>query len=238
MIKVYSTFSKKNYEDYGERFINSLIKYWPKETEFIFFLDFYIENLPNNFKILLFNETFTTHDKFKDLVKSKFTNTAKDKSIAEKTIKFSYKGFVIDLLAQQKNGIGIWLDADVETIDYISKKDLQSILDEKFLACQTEKQTRKYPHIESGILIFDLTHNDLKLFQEYLADYYHKRKFVIMKKPYDGYIIGRILTENKFNFVDFNKDILTIGKKSHKDETFLHPFLKKRFIHWIGDTKV
>jgi hypothetical protein len=147
------------------------------------------------------------------------------------------KSFVINRELKNSNGILIWLDGDVETLSKINIQDFKTILNGKFLACQTEKQQYKYPHIESGILIFDCSHPTTKIFQKKFEEYYYSNKILSMKKPYDGYVIGRVLKENDLDFVNLNKNFEIIGKMSTADTTFQHPFLKERFIHRIGQAK-
>lgn len=237
---VATTFDQKGYEIYGQRWIDSVIKYFPSTTKVILYIDFEIKNLPSNFQIISFNKNFKQYQyKLKNLLAKKFENTTeKNNIIAQKTFQFSYKGFVINNeLINKRDKMFIWLDGDVETISKIDQNSIDKILDNKFLACQTEKQRYKYPHIESGILIFDTTKPEIELFQKELFNYYTTDNLYTLKKPYDGYIIGKILVDNGLSFKDFNSNILTLGKKSRKDETFLHPFLQKHFIHWIGENK-
>lgn len=235
-----TTFSQEGYIKYGKRWIESVKNYWPSNTDVVLYVDFTIPNLPSNFTIQSFEKNFgTVQKKFKNRLDEKYKNTTeKNNVIGKKSFIFSYKSFVIlDQLCKDKEQIFVWLDGDVETTNYVYEKDLNSQLNNRFLACQTEKQNYKFPHIESGILIFDNKKQETNTFKTSFWNYYTTDDIFKLKKPYDGYVIGRILVENNLNFTDFNKNILTTGKKSHKDETFLNPFLKNHFVHWIGDVK-
>jgi len=236
-----TTFNETGYYSYGKRWIESVAKFWPKDTKVVIYTDFQMEKLPSNFIIKSFNKNFSNlQNKLKERLDSKYKNTTeKNNIISKKTIQFSFKSFVVQQeLKLQKNDIVIWLDADVETISNINENIIKKELECKFLSCQTEKQEYRYPHIESGILIFDNNKLETDFFQKQLFEYYTTDKIFKLKKPYDGYIIGRILKENNLEFKDFNAEIPTIGKTSNKDETFLHPFLRKHFIHWIGENKL
>jgi hypothetical protein len=235
-----TTFNERGYNAYGKRWIESVSKFWPKETVVNLYLDFKISNLPENFKVITFSDTFPDHKDFIDRINFKFknqTSNSKLARIADKTIKFSYKAFVISEELKNDKGEFVWLDGDVETLTPINFKDIANILGTKFLACQKEKQEYQYSHIESGILLFNLEHSDTNKFLKSFEEYYHTEKIFSLKKPYDGYVIGKILKEKSFDFYDFNENFTVIGKTSSKDETFLHPFLKERFIHWIGTDK-
>lgn len=240
MITLATTFNERGYNAYGKRWIESVSKFWPEETKVNLYLDFDIPNIPNNFTNISFSETFINHKEFVERINSKFkeqTSNSKLARIADKTIKFSYKAFVIGKELKNKNNMFVWLDGDVETLAPIDFRDIKNILGTKFLACQKEKQEYQYSHIESGILLFNLEHADTNNFLKSFEEYYHTEKIFSLKKPYDGYVIGKILKEKSFDFYDFNENFTVIGKTSSKDETFLHPFLKERFIHWIGTDK-
>jgi hypothetical protein len=237
MITVVTTFSKDGYDLYGKRWIESLMRYLPSNDTVIIYTDFNLAAPADNFVIKQFDQEFLKHSEFKNRVLNFFNTTEKYQGIGAKTIKFSYKAFVINKELKENKNILVWLDGDVETLDYITHDDFVKQLNLNFLACQTEKQTHRYPHIESGILIFDCLHPVTNLFQKQFQEYYYTDKLFKLKKPYDGYIIGKILKENNFAFTDFNQYIKVIGKNSSKDLTFQHPFLKSKFVHWIGQSK-
>jgi len=235
-----TTFSENGYNKYGKSWIESVKKYWSPDINVHLYLDFTVPNLPSNFKILSFKRNFSTiqknliervNDHYKD-------SKGKGLVIKDKTIKFSHKMFVV--LNEIKNVSlknFVWLDGDVETIDFVDKNFILKINDGKFLGCQTEKQTHRYPHIESGILIFDLANQHVKQFYSLLKLFYTSEFLFKLKKPYDGYVIGYILKKYKFSFYDFNKGLKIVGKTSHADETFQHPLLQEKFVHNIGDRK-
>jgi hypothetical protein len=235
-----TTFSEAAYYTYGKRWIESVNKFWPYDTKVVIYVDFEINSLPSNFVVKSFKKNFLDYQiQLKKRLDEKYKNTTeKNKIISQKTLQFSFKSYVIqNELHLKEDKIIVWLDSDVETISNINERVILKELDDKFLACQTEKQKYKYPHIESGILIFNTTKCETSHFQKEFFEYYTTDKIFKLKKPYDGYVIGRILIESHLDFKDFNSNIITIGKKSNQDETFLHPFLKKHFIHWIGDNK-
>lgn len=234
MLTLYTTFSKKDYNSYGKRWKDSVKKFWSKNTEIKIFCDAeyleYYTPMPDQ----------KNHQNFIKRVQDKYFNsTEKNLTIGQKTIKFSHKLFVIrEGLKQQNNsGIFVWLDGDVETIDTVTENNFKKLLNRQYLACQTEKQFYKYPHIESGILIFDLEHPNTTRFANELELYCTTDKLFSIKKPYDGYIFGKILKDIDADFIDLNEKILMSGKASRKEDTFNHPFLAQRFIHHIGNQK-
>lgn len=243
-INLATTFNEDGYYHYGQQWIDTIIKYWPEETRVTLYVDFDIPELPDNFNIVSFSDTFPNHQEFAQNVKEHFTKKfppnlqSKAINFSRLTIKFSHKALVIDReLTRNDAGYFVWLDGDVETCANITYADVSNALGEKFLACQMERQGSRHPHVESGILIFNLLHKTTHEFQKKFNQYYYTDKLFEIRKPYDGYVIGAILKDNQFDYVDFNSKFAVPGLMSTKETTFLHPFLKQRFVHWIAESK-
>lgn len=237
---VATTFNQEGYRIYGKKWIESVAENWPIDTDVRLYVDFEIPNLPDNFKLISFKKTFPKHDELISQIKNYYANgNDKQNTIGRNTIKFSYKSMVIENETRNKKGLFIWLDGDVTTISKIqSEKEFYDLLQDKFMACQVEKQNHKYPHIESGILIVNNSNQHSKDFNKNFLNYYSDiEKLSSLKKPYDGYVIGKVLRENKLDFVDLNGFRSVETKLSDKDKTFQHPFLKSRFVHNIGNSK-
>jgi hypothetical protein len=235
MTTVITTFSKEGYSVYGKRWIASVIKNWPADTRVVIYTDFDLAAPADNFVIKQFDAEFPYHSEFKELVINNFTGVEKAIGIGHKTIKFSFKGFVIckELLIAEGDYL-VWLDGDAETINPITNNTLHDIVEDKFLACQQEKN---FQHVESGVLFFNISHRLTKEFAIVLEEYYFNKKLFKLKKPYDGYVIADILKNKKYKYKDLNEQFKCQDKKSKKEDTFLHPLLKKHFVHWIGAVK-
>jgi len=158
--------------------------------------------------------------------------------IGKKTIKFSYKAFVIQHeLKNNVEGYSIWTDADTETIKFVDINFGKLIGSNNFMACQMEKINERRGHVESGILFIDNTHEKTKNFARRLETFYNTRELFDIKKPYDGYVIAEILKMYNYPYKDLNDGFDIENKRSDKDETFLHPTLQEYFVHWIGTRK-
>lgn len=236
MLNLATTFNENGYNQYGKCWIESVEQYWPKHTNVKLYLDFDIPNLPSNFKIINFSKTFPNHKEICNNISNRYTH-GKAQTIGIKTIKFSYKGFVIGNELKKNKGLFIWADGDTETLEQIKEKDLITLLQDQFLACQMEKPQSNQPHVESGFLLYDLRHNNTRLFEKLFNEYYSTEKLFSIKKPYDGYVIARIIKELNLSYNDLNTGYNVLQKRSHADETFLHPYLNKHFIHRIGNNK-
>lgn len=236
MLNLATTFNENGYKLYGKRWIESVAEYWPKNTNVRLYLDFEIPNLPNNFKIINFSKTFPHHTEVCDTISQQY-KIGKAKGIGLKTIKFSYKGFVIGNELKYNKGVFVWADGDTETLNYVDSNKLKALLQNNFLACQMEKPQSNQPHVESGFLLYDLKHNDTKLFEKHFNDYYCTNKLFSIKKPYDGYVIARVIKDLNLSYNDLNTGYNVLQKRSQANETFLHPYLKNHFIHRIGNNK-
>lgn len=236
-INIFTTFSKGGYALYGKRWLESNLTNWPN-AKITIYTDFDLEINHANVNVINFDDVFPYHKEWQKAVKEYFNRfPEKGRVIGNKTVKFSYKGFCIYRETQlNRKGMTIWTDADTQTLKPV-KIDFQKLLENKFLACQVEKAQNNNPHIESGILFFNSNNPDTKNFGNMLEDFYNSDKLYTIKKPYDGYIIAKILKSNNMNFVDLNQNYNVLNKRSSKEETFLHPILKENFVHWIGQFK-
>jgi len=235
-VNLFTTFSKGGYKQYGKRWLDSVAQYWPDANVKIY-TDFDLQVDPS-IKVINFDEVFPDHSAFKTKVTNYYGhNLPKGPVIGNKTIKFSYKGFCIaNELLTNNSGITVWTDADTQVLKNVDI-DYTKLLNKQFLACQVEKARHANPHVESGILFFDSANSDSKRFGELLKDFYNTEKLFSIKKPYDGYIIGKILKSKNMNYVDLNENFNVTNKRSTAESTFLHPVLKEHFVHWIGNIK-
>lgn len=234
-INVFTTFSESGYKEYGKRWLESMETNWP-EANLTIYTDFDLQI--NNVKVIDFNTCFPHHQDFKHKILEKFKNKGhKGPGIGQKTVKFSYKAFCIAHELQiNKAGFTIWSDGDVQVIRPVNI-DFYSLLENKFLACQLENVNKNNLHIESGILFFNSYMNQTAKFGELLYNFYNTDKLFTIKKPYDGYVIAKILHQHNMPYVDLNADFNVKNKRSLKEETFLHPILNQHFVHWIGNDK-
>jgi hypothetical protein len=240
MTTVITTFSEQGYNVYGKRWIESVIQNWPEDIRVVVYIDFDLAEPADNFLIKQFDAEFPYHPEFKKKIYShyewKWSDTIKYPVIKEKTVKFSYKSFVIiDQLEKSTDNYLIWLDGDVETLSKIVPEDFD-FLGDNFLACQKEILNRGKCHIESGFLLFNLNHPIRKQFTEEFKKLYYDLELLNFKKPYDGFLLAHVIENLKVTIFDFNYGNIS-GLQSSKDSTFQHPFLKERFIHRIGVDK-
>ena len=235
-ILFFTTFHKAGYELYGSTWVNSFISlanYYTKFKAIVYYQGFEPNVDHPNITWIDYDQTFLEHEywKLKYLASSKHSSYIKTN-----TVRFSHKAFVIShvLLAHQYDYM-IWLDGDV-VFQKDSYKDFPlSLLQQNFLACQLE-HNHPANHIESGVLIFDGTHKDTRLFAEQFQEFYNIEHINSMHEPYDGFVIFKTLNYLQLKFTDLNKQYGRGGIQSDPNETFLHPEIKSKFTHNIGLT--
>lgn len=166
-------------------------------------------------------------------------------NITEVSIKWSFKSFVIQHVLDHCNEFDytIWTDGDVIFHKHSYENFPENILENKFLSLQVEidnirKGTDGF-HIESGILIFNQKHSDIKIFNDYFKKCYTDDIIHQVKFPFDGYLIYKALNDTKLSYNDLNKDrpLELRYITDNPNRTFLHSEIKPRFSHLIGDNK-
>jgi len=229
MTRVITTFSKKGYDLYGKKWLLSFTEHWPADVKAYIYCDFDLPVIDKNIVAVDFDRRFPHHKNFIDTVKDECN---------QKVIKFSYKSFVmIDQLEKCSEDFLIWLDGDVETLATVNVDAITGLCKNDLMACQVEHLVKDKIHIESGFIVWNLRHHQRETFTHELKEYYYNYKLLGMKRPYDGHIIGEIIQNKNIEINDLNKGIVSSGLQDKPEDTFLHPVLKKHFIHKIHRAK-
>ena len=226
-----TTFSHKGYETHGKDWIESFIKN-TYNVYAVVFVDFDLKISDKRIKVLNFNECIPTHA---DWINS-YISLNKNKQQEKDGIKFSYKAFVMMYALKHLSEYVVWLDSDCVFKDNTYYNFAEKILDNKFIAVQVDKVDvneiwKSEDHAESGIVVFNTEHQDKNKFLSEFEKLYEPYNVAQMNLPYDGFVIMRSCKE--LDFVDLFPPGYTI-KSVSPDDTFIHPEVKQRFIHYIG----
>lgn len=232
-----TTFSKEGYKAYGETWIDGFISY-VKNANALIYVDFDLTVSDNRVKIVDFNKKIPQHKLWAN--NFYIADTVSKSGYKHLGIKFSHKSFVIiDVLENYSNEYVVWLDGDCEFKPFDDFTNfIPSLLDNKFMACQVEKDTaawRNEEHVESGILLFDSAHHDKIKFVNELKMMYDINYIKTLERPYDGFLIRRALECTKTSYVDLFPANY-VPTESSADKTFIHPEINCRFIHNIYRT--
>ena len=127
-IGIVSTFSDRGYEEYAKYFIASLEKYLDNDVEVFLYVDNTSAVTKPNIHILNLEKSVSELTDFKSRNKNKtFKNFLWD------AVRFSHKSYAIwHAAAHSDVDILIWLDADTELINNVSKQFLKNFLPEGY----------------------------------------------------------------------------------------------------------
>ena len=236
-IKFITTFSEIGYNLYGKTWINSFIDNVKDDNITAdIYVDSHINVKSDKVKVINYGLTIPHHDDWCKQFESRYSNN--HGIYAKKMgVRFSYKSFVMmHALENNKDCYVIWLDGDCifkENQDFSHFP--QDLLNNSAIACQREHNGGN-DHIESGIIIFDVDHDDTKLFKNNFKENYKIENIITMNSPYDGFIVCKSIDQSQIKYVDLNIGYGRVGIQSDPNETFLHPEINKRFHHNIGIT--
>ena len=239
-VKFVTTFSKYGYLVYGQQWIASFLTMtadYPNITAKI-----YIDGATEEERRLMsVSDKLEVVDYYQAIPEHRswlgtFDRVSRHSDHVKKLCKkFSFKSFVIfTALETVTEGYVIWLDADCifKNSDYDNFPE--SILDDKFIACQIEAGSN---HVESGFLAFDIAHPDKQKFINTMKSFYFVEANInSFGELYDGFVIYRTLDHTQIDRVDLNLGYGLGGVQSDPNCTFLNPVVGERFYHNIGIT--
>ena len=234
-----TTFSQKNYFDYGQRWIETFIKN-TSDVNAVIFTDFDLPSPDARVTILNFDELIPEHKSWLEEFSTTYTkHTKAERNEYERLfgIRFSYKAHVIMYAIAHMAGYVVWLDGDCVFKPNSYSNFASSILENNFIAVQVDKvaandEWKTEDHVESGIVVFDMDHPDKNKFLDKFTELYDPTTIAQMERPYDGFVLMR--TCRSINFVDLLPPNYTITDLD-PTLTFIHPELQQRFIHDIGN---
>lgn len=252
-ITFFTTFNKEGYILYGRAWLRTFIHSIGNNRNYRarIYCEGFIPEIEHEFiEYVDFNETIPEHRRWK-VEYLKYTKHMR--YTKEMTVRFSHKAFVIQHALENPNSqFMIWLDGDCvfKPADYTSFAS--SLTNGKLLACQVEAvKDTTVSHVESGILIFDTTHPDLKKVVDTYRMFYGYKYLIQMPNdtcdtkltgnwqdygPYDGFILHKTLIATGIEIENLNKTELVDAPVADPNSTFYHPELNSRFVHNIGHT--
>jgi hypothetical protein len=230
-----STFSQNGYEKYGATWIKTFLEN-TSNVRARLYVDFDIPNLPDRIEVLSFTNAVPHHASWVEQYRAAYVH--QDPFEREHGVRFSYKAFVMMHALENISGFIVWVDGDClfkpNNFDFVGP-----LLNGSFLGCQIDKVAlddswKRDEHIESGIVLFDADHPDKSAYLDALKQFYKPSVMGKMTKPYDGFALRRALSLSKVSHVDLfpkNYTVVTCNAES----TCIHPELKSRFTHNMGD---
>jgi hypothetical protein len=234
-----TTFSERGYNDYGKRWIDTFLEN-TSDVNAAIFTEFDLPSPDARVTVLNFDKFIPEHKSWLAEFNTAYTNATRDEYQRQFAIRFSYKAFVMMYAIEHMVGYVVWLDGDCVFKPNSYSKFARLILENNFIAIQVDKIRdndiwKSEDHAESGIVVFDLDHPDRQAFLESFKYHYDAVRMAAMIQPYDGFVIMRLC--KNINYVDLLPADYTIVDLD-PELTFIHPELKQRFVHYIGNKPI
>lgn len=217
MYNVFTTFSIKHYHLYGKNFIDSFIKFWPKDVNLYIYYDSHppeeFINIDNRLHWLNYEEQCPNQKYFADRNKHKT-----QEPWYMSATRFSYKAYsIITHLNKNITKYSIWLDADTITTKLLPYEWLSSLVADN---CYISALLRRSINcMESGFMIFDTTNVAHKEFVAIYTKMYDEDLLFSLDQWHDAYITTAVIS-----YMEKHKKI-KVNDLSPKDE-ITHPFVK------------
>ncbi len=236
--KVITTFGKTGKDVYGDKFIKTFLKYWPKEINITIYYEDWTPNiLDPRIEYLDIDQAIPEVNKFRDhchlLLESLPSEEKTQKKINwfDKAIRWSFKSFVMyKELEKKESQYVIWLDGDVSTLKSLDPMIAKKVLNGSSFASQLE-YIKGHKHCESGFVAFDTSHPDCEKIVAHLKKGYNEYAVLSLLKPWDGFWLAKMLDQN-ISFYDMNKDKIGSGK------TFTNRYIYGVLAHDVGKSKL
>lgn len=236
--KVITTFGKTGYSLYGRNFIESFLTHWPENIKLTVYKEDWDEDKINpRIEYLDIDDQIPEVNGFRDHCSreiselEKYDRNSKRINWYNKAIRWSFKSLVIWKELQRKDSQYIvWLDGDVTTLQRPKEDIAELLLKGSAFASQME-HVKGMPHCETGIAVFDCSHDQCLSIVDRLREGYIDNKVLTLEKPWDGFWFAEMVKRG-ISFSDMNKD------RSGSGKTFTNRYLFKVLEHNVGNKKL
>ena len=202
MYQIITGMSKKYYDHIGQDMIKSWLEYWPTNLILTVYSEDDLRIDHPRIQIVSLSTMDQTYHDFQNHTSKKFNERSKT---------FAKKAWPIMENLKNDQGKLIWLDADVITESEITLSWLDSLLAKNEFSCHLGVPQNEYYSVETGFFIINLENKFRNMFLEKYKTIYYTRDFSNMKKPFDGDVFGRIITEmrpiDNFKFNDLSPSL-------------------------------
>jgi hypothetical protein len=204
-------------------FLTSFFKYWPSYIDIIVFSEDYLL-LSNRVKTYYLNND-------KDYVEFYSTLNVKEPYVYDYKLdikRFSHKVFAITSNILRCYNWLIWLDSDVETIDYIDNSFLTHILNPYYTIVYLGRTG--WSHSECGFVSYNLK-KGADQFLDRFRNIYVTKEILSFPELHDSYVFDRLRKCYS------NEQFLNLSKHSNIRDVWPETILASKMIHHIGEQK-
>jgi hypothetical protein len=203
MYKIITGMSKKYYDRIGKKSISTWLEFWPETFTMTIYSEDQLDIKHERIKIVSLD---TMDREYHDFQVSGVGRKLNDRS---KT--FAKKAWPIMENLKSDTGFLIWLDADVVTTDFVTEEWLDSLLSKEMFSCHLGVPQNEFYAVETGFFIINLENKFKNIFLDKYKNIYYTKDFSMMKKPFDGDVFGRVITEMRdisgFKFNDLSPSL-------------------------------
>jgi len=190
MIEVLTTFHKAGWEQYGKRMVETFLKYWPEDVK----IHLYCENVDpmiQNTRVIV-HDIFETCPQIKGYLEqhdNEYNNGIRNgtRDFKFDAIKFCYKVFAqCHRIHNSDADRLLFIDADTVTFAEPPMDEIQRLLPEdNFTAYIGRPNNKKLPFAETGFIMYNLNHPNIKNFAEVFEDLYTTGKIFDLEYQVD-----------------------------------------------------
>lgn len=230
---IVTSFGEKGFEQYGSRFIETFLKYWPEDETLVIYYEAELKinsprvecrNLFDVYGMAEFldniNESHEIYKGLRTIKGQKFYDYKFD------AFKFARKVFSIADAALNHEGIVTWIDADVYTHSPVPENFCKDLLN----GCYVSHLYRDWSYSECGFMSFDTTRVENVGFMNIYRNYYITGAFRYLGEWHDCYVFDTTRELTGIDSVD-----LAAGIKD--DHPFVKSVLGKYMDHCKGNRK-
>ena len=202
MIEVLTTFHKAGWEQYGKRMVETFLQHWPNDVN----IHLYCENVKTAIDDprVVEHDIFETCPEIKDFLQQHDNEQNKGirngvRDFKYDAIKFCYKVFAqCHRIMNSQADTLLFIDADTVTFADPPIEELKKLLpDDNFTAYIGRPNNKKLPFTETGFIMYNLQHPNVRNFAETFQDLYTTGKIFELEYQVDcfTYDTARRITE-------------------------------------------
>ena len=226
-----TTFSKDGYELYGHRMIETWLKYWPTDFKLQVYTEGYALTEIDPRLISIDLET-TCPDIviFKNNSLKMVEQNPNEKRFKHKifkTVKWCHKVYAMKHALSVNDDYLVFLDGDTYTTQAIAGNIPKLLVGNDLFAVHFENLPNGL-HFETGLIVFNLTHDQTAWLRDILTTAYDSLDIYTMKKTWDGYWFAHLYEKYKLPVCNLAKE---------RTGVFGNPLIHRALVHDVGSRK-
>jgi len=234
MTPVVTTFSKDGYELYGKRMIETWLSYWPSsEYQLIVYVEDF--NLDEKDSGIIQRDIYECCPELIDFKKASLEmiasspNDGKYEKRIQKTVKWAHKVFVNHhAITHCDSDYLIFLDGDTYTTNPVPSNLAKDLCGEDLIAVHFERLIHGL-HFETGLLVFNLQHEQIKEFARLYISGYHNLEIYERPKTWDSFWLVHL-------YKTYDLPIRNLSWKN-SNKVFNNPIVRSILEHNVGPEK-